>query len=388
MKDFKFHSPTKLFFGKDQIKVLANQLKTLNARRVLLVYGKSSLKKMGLYDRIISIFKEKDIFFKELSGVKPNPSIESVREGAKICKENNIELVLAAGAGSVLDCSKAIAAAAKYEGDPWDFNIGKKRITSALPIATILTLSATGSESNAGAVITNEETKQKLPLHSEHCKPVFSILDPQNTFSVSPYQTAAGTVDIMSHVFEQYFSANDDAYISDRLCEVVLKTCVNYVKDAIKKGDDYESRANLMWASTIGLNNLLSCGKITDWATHLIEHELSAYYDLTHGAGLSIITLSWMRYVLDKDNYQKFCDLGKTLFDMDEQASYDKAKRFIDRLEKFFLEIGMPVKLSEVNITDEYFDDMCENIKMVFGTVGNFRKLYPDDVRRILVNSL
>jgi len=388
MKDFKFHSPTKLFFGRDQVKVLANQLRTLEVKRVLLVYGKSSLRKIGLYDKIVNMFNEKDIFFKELSGVKPNPGISYVREGVRLCKENNIDFVLAAGGGSVIDCSKAIAAGAKYDGDPWDFCIGRKRVPSALPIGTILTLSATGSESNAGAVITNEDTNQKLPLHSEHCRPVFSILDPQNTFSVSPYQTAAGTVDIMSHVFEQYFSANDDAYISDRLCEGVLQTCIKYVKKAQEEGEDYESRANLMWASTIGLNGLLSCGKITDWATHLIEHEISAYYDLTHGAGLSIITLSWMRYVLDKDNCHIFCRLGEVLFDIRGEASIENAKKFILKLEEMFKGIGMPIRLSEVDIDDRYFDDMCENIEKVFGTIGNFKKLSAHEVRDILNNSL
>ncbi|MFW5782460.1 MAG: iron-containing alcohol dehydrogenase [Candidatus Muiribacteriaceae bacterium] len=384
MLNFKFHAPTEIFFGKDQIKVLANSIKRHGGSKVLLVYGKSSIKKMGLYDKVTSIFKEKEIFFKELSGVDPNPRLSSVKEGVRIIRENDIDFVLAVGAGSVLDCSKAIAAGALYAGDPWDFAIRKAAVKKALPIGTVLTLAATGSEMNGGAVITNEETAEKLPIHAEATKPAFSILDPTYTFTVPANQTAAGTADIMSHVFEQYFSKNHDAYITDRLCEGVLRTAVHYAPMALRMPDNYEARSNLMWAGTIGLNHILSCGKITDWATHLIEHEISAIYDLTHGVGLAILTPAWMRYVLDNYNHNKFCDMGRRVFDLEGEDSMQLAEETIDELERFFNKIGLPTRLSEVDIDESRFEEMAEKVISHFGSIGNFKKLNKEDVLCIL----
>lgn len=389
MRDFNFHNPTKILFGKNKIEVLASQLKKNNASKVLLVYGKGSIKKIGLYDKVISILKENNIFYEELSGILPNPRISSVRKGIKICKKNNIDFVLAVGGGSVIDASKAIAAGFYYDKDPWDLCLGKARVSNALKIGTILTLAATGSEMNGNAVISNEKTNQKLAIHSPKIIPTFSILDPTYTFSVPKNQTAAGIVDIMSHVFEQYFSPNNDAFITDSIAEGILKTCIKYGKIVLNEPENYEARANILWASTLALNGLLTCGKITDWATHIIEHEVSAYYDITHGIGLGIITPRWMRYVLDENNKEKFCILGKNLFNIENDGSIETANNFIDKLHEFFIELGIPKNFSEIGIkSNKYFDAMANNIEKIFNTIGNFKKLKKEDIIKILNNCL
>ncbi|MCK9225229.1 MAG: iron-containing alcohol dehydrogenase [Candidatus Muirbacterium halophilum] len=388
MKNFKFSAKTDIFFGKGEIKVLGNQLKKNGAKNILLTYGKNSIKKSGLYDNVIEILKEKNINFFELSGIDPNPRITSVRAGIKICKENNIDFILAVGAGSVIDCSKAIASGSLYDGDPWDFAIGKAHAKKALPVACILTLAATGSEMNSGAVITNDDTKEKLPIHAECAKPVFSILDPEYTFSVPKYQTAAGCVDIMSHVFEQYFSPSSNAYVTDMLCEGILKTIVKYGPVAYEQPENYIARANIMWAGTIGLNGLLSCGKMTDWASHLIEHEVSAIYDLTHGAGLAIITPAWMRHVLDNYNSYKFCEIGKNVFGLTGNDGIDLANRSIDKIEEFFKKLNMPVRLCEADIDNSRIEEMAEKINSRFGKIGGFKQLDKNDVLAILNSCL
>ncbi|MGM0608792.1 MAG: iron-containing alcohol dehydrogenase [Candidatus Muiribacteriota bacterium] len=388
MKNFVFSPSTEIFFGKGQLKVLASRIKKHGGGRVLLTYGKSSIKKMGLYDKIIQIFKENNIFYKELAGIDPNPRISSVREGIKICRENNIDFILAAGAGSVLDCSKVIASGFYYENDPWDFATGKAKPKKALPLGTILTLSATGSEMNAGAVITNEETNEKIPVHGKNQTPRFSILDPENTFTVPANQTAAGVADIMSHVFEQYFSLNRDAYIMDKVAEGILKTCIKYGPVAIKEPENYEARANIMWAGTLALNGLLACGKITDWATHLIEHEVSAYHDLTHGVGLAIITPKWMKYVLNEENKEVFCELGRNIFNLKLDNTVEDAHKTINQISSFFQEINLPSKFAEVEIDGEHFESMSEHIKQYFGKIGGFKKLGKEDVYNILKECL
>jgi alcohol dehydrogenase YqhD (iron-dependent ADH family) len=386
MRNFKFSAKTDIFFGKGEIKVLGNQLKKNGANRVLLTYGKNSIKKNGIYNSVVEILNEKEIIFFELGGIDPNPRISSVREGVKICKENKVDFILAVGAGSVIDCSKAIAAGSLYDGDSWDFAIGKAHARKALPLACILTLAATGSEMNSGAVITNDETKEKLPIHADCTKPVFSILDPEYTFTVSPYQTAAGCVDIMSHVFEQYFSPSTSAYITDKLSEAILKTIVKYAPQAYEQPDNYEARSNIMWAGTLALNSLLSCGKMTDWATHLIEHEVSAIYDLTHGAGLAIITPAWMRFVLDNYNSYKFCEIGRNVFGLSGNDSMELANKSIDKVEEFFKRLNMPVRLCEADIDSSKIDLMAEKVISRFGKIGGFKQLDKKDVVAILTS--
>ena len=260
MKNFSFHTPTKILFGKGQIENLGKEIKPY-AKKVLLAYGGGSVKKIGLYDKTISILKENGIEFVELSGIEPNPKIESVRDGVKLCRENNLEAIVAIGGGSVIDCSKAISASIDYKGDPWDILLDSRLITSAIPIFTVLTLSATGTEMNGNAVVSNMETNDKKALHSHLVKPVCSVLDPEYTYSVSPWQTASGVADIMSHIFEVYFSNADGALVTDGISETLLKVCMECGERAFKNPDDYEARANIMWASSLAINGLTAAGK-------------------------------------------------------------------------------------------------------------------------------
>ena len=299
MLDFNIHFPTRIRFGRGKIENLGQEILAWGDK-VLLVYGGGSIKRSGLYDQVLQIFKDNSITHVELSGVQPNPRISSVRQGVELCKKHEVHLVLAVGGGSTIDCAKIIAAGAGYDGDAWDFFTRKAKINYALPIGTVLTLAATGSEMNANAVISNDDTKEKLGTGSPVLIPRFSILDPEYSFTVPPEQTASGTVDIMSHIFEQYFSLTPETFIQDRLAEAMLKTCIHYGPIAIAQPDNYEARANLMWTGSLALNGLLGAGKRTDWATHDIEHEISALYDVTHGLGLAVLTPYWMQYVLDE----------------------------------------------------------------------------------------
>ncbi|MFR8518356.1 MAG: iron-containing alcohol dehydrogenase, partial [Emergencia timonensis] len=317
MQNFNYSIPTKVYFGKGQIKKLSkiSQFGT----KVLMVYGGGSIKGNGIYDKAAAVLRESGVSFFELSGVDPNPRIETVALGAKLCKEKEIDAVLAIGGGSTIDCAKMIAAAAKYDGDPWDLVLDGSKIKDALPIVTILTLAATGSEMDGFAVISDMDKNDKLDTASELIKPAFSILDPKFTYSVSQKQTAAGTADIMSHVFEVYFTREKDAFLQARMCEAVLKTCIKYGPAAMENPEDYDARANLMWASSLAINGLLSYGSDVQWCVHPMEHELSAFYDITHGVGLAILTPVWMEYVLSEATIDKFVEFGINVWGIDAE---------------------------------------------------------------------
>lgn len=387
MENFKYSIPTEIYFGKGQIKELANIIKKYGDK-VLLVYGGGSIKKIGLYDEIDSIMKNNNITYIELSGVDPNPRIKTVREGVKLCKDKDIEVVLAVGGGSTLDCSKAIAAGACYDKDPWDIVTDPSKIEKALPIITILTLSATGSEMDGFAVISNLETNEKLGTGSDYMKPKASILDPEYTYSVSKYQTAAGTADIMSHIFEVYFDNSKTAYLQNRLAESLLKTCIKYGKVAVENPNDYEARANLMWSSSLAINGLLSYGKNNGWAVHPMEHELSAFYDITHGVGLAILTPHWMRYCLDDSTVDKFVEYGINVWSIDSRLDkYDIANKAIEKTAEYFKELGIPQTLKDVGIDEEKLELMA-NQATRFGNIGGFKSLASKDVLKIFKASL
>lgn len=386
MLNFTFENPTRIFFGKGQIKRLGEEVKRY-AQRVLLLYGGGSIKANGIYDQVVAALSEGGISYVELGGVKPNPRIDSVREGVRLCRENDLQLVLAVGGGSVIDCAKTIAAGVYYNGDPWDFFIRRARIAQALPVGVVLTLAATGSEMNNNAVISNDETREKKGLSSNLLFPRFAILDPAYTYTVPPLQTAAGVADIMSHVFEQYFSANSDAYLQDRMCEAVLKTCIHYGPIACAEPDNYEARANLMWASTIGLNGILSVGKLTDWATHMMEHEVSALYDVTHGVGLAILTPYWMEYVLDEATVSRFALYARNVWGLTGGDEQELARQGIEKTRSFFKLLGLPATLSEVGVKEDSLELMAERA-VGGGTLGRLRKLSKEDVFRILKNAL
>ncbi|MEF9921671.1 MAG: iron-containing alcohol dehydrogenase [Anaerovoracaceae bacterium] len=361
MQNFNYSIPTKIHFGKGQIKQLSN-IKEFG-KRVLMVYGGGSIKKNGLYDSAMRILKENNIEVFELSGVEPNPRIESVRAGANLCKEKAIDVVLAIGGGSTIDCSKVIAAGAKYDGDPWDLVLDGSKIKAALPVVAILTLAATGSEMDGFAVISDMGKNDKLGTGSELVKPVFSIMDPEYTFSVSKKQTAAGTADIMSHVFEVYFTKEKDAFIQARLCESVLKTCIKYGPIAVENPEDYEARANLMWASSLAINGLLSYGSDVEWGVHPMEHELSAFYDITHGEGLAILTPPWMEFVLSDNTLYKFVEYGVNVWGIDaHDGDWHIAKKAIKLTKEFFAKLELPKTLTEVGIGDENLEIMAKKL--------------------------
>lgn len=386
MQNFYYNIPTQIYFGKGQIENLGKNLKPISDK-VLLVYGGGSIKKIGLYDKVVQQFQDSSIEWYELSGVEPNPRIESVRNGAKICKEHNIGAVLAVGGGSTIDCAKIIASASCYDGDAWDQVIDNSKITKALPVISVLTLSATGSEMDGFAVISDLEKNEKWGTGNELTKPVFSILDPEYTFTVSAKQTAAGTADIMSHTFENYFTSEKGAYLQARFCEGILKTCIKYAPIALDTPDDYEARANLMWASSMAINGICSYGENTAWAVHPIEHELSAFYDITHGVGLAILTPYWMEYVLNEDTLWRFVEYGKNVWGIDKDSDMEIAKAAIAKTKEFFVSLGLPSSLNQIGIDDTYFDIMSQKAAGC-GLENGFIPLYKDDVRKILEMAL
>lgn len=390
MKDFIFNVMTKILFGKDQMRNLAAEIKNYGSR-VLLSYGGGSIKRSGLYDEIIKIFEENDIFYKELFGIEPNPRVDSAREGVKIVRENDLDFILAVGGGSVIDLSKLVAGAVYLDCDPWDIVIKKAKIEKALPIGTILTLSATGSEMDRGGVITNLKTNQKLGFGSGYTLPKFSILNPELTYTVNAKHTAAGIADIMSHTMENYFTLNDGAYMQNRLAEGILKTCIHYGPIAMDEPENYDARSNIMWASSWAINGLLSTGKATGWSVHAMEHELSAYYDITHGIGLAILTPRFLNHILNDDTVDMIRDFGINVFGI--KASDDKfndAKKAIARLHIFFEDdMNIPMTLGEVGIDDEKLEVMAEAAaRHAGGSIKGVVELKKEDILEIYKASL
>lgn len=381
MNNFRYHAYTDVRFGKGQVECLP-QVVAPYGKNVLMVYGGGSIRKNGLYDKVKALLADFNVF--ELGGVEPNPKITSVREGAALCKKEKIDVVLAVGGGSTIDAAKVIAGAAYYDGEPWDLVKDNSKIGKVLPIVTILTLAATGSEMNKNAVISNMETNEKLGTSSHDFIPQASICDPQYLFTLPPMQTAAGTADIMSHIFEQYFQSTTTAYISDRFAESLLKACIKYCPIALQEPDNYEARANLMWASTQALNSLLSCGKGGGWTCHPIEHELSAYYDITHGVGLAIVTPRWMRYILNDKTVDKFCEYGRNVWGIQEEDAYVCANKAIDATEQFFKDCKIPMTLGEIGIDDSKIDIMAADTIKYNNMDGAYVALNQEDVANIL----
>lgn len=385
MKNFEYNISTRVLFGKGKVNKVGEEAKKYTDK-VLLVYGKGSVKKSGLFDLVVNKLKEANIHIYELPNVDPNPRIDSVYKGAQLCREEGIGLIIALGGGSVIDCSKAIAAQVKYCGDVWqDLYVDGKlhQLKSALPIATILTLAATGSEMNGNSVISNMHTNQKLSIGSDLLRPVFSILDPEYTFSVNKYQTAAGVVDIMSHLFEQYFSPDHEGFLQNRMMEALLKTVIEYGPIAYEEPTNYEARANLMWSSSLALNGMVTYGKLsTDWATHGMEHELSAFYDITHGVGLGILTPYWMEYVLSEETVHRFVEYGRNVWKIHGDNKMEIAHKAIEKTREFFNSLNIPSRLSEVGIDESKLEKMAEQAVM-FGAIGSMKKLYKEDVLAI-----
>lgn len=383
MQDFIFQSPTKIIFGKSAENQVGDEVKQY-CDKILLHYGGGSIKRSGLYDRVIKSLKDKGIEIIELGGVKPNPRLSMVREGIKICRENNINFILAVGGGSVIDSAKAIAAGVPYEGDEWDFHTGKANPKSVLPIGVILTLPATGSEVSASAVITNEDGWYKESMNSDLLRPKFAIMNPELTYTLPDYQTACGAADMMAHVMERYFTNTPHVDLTDRLCEATLKTVIKNAPLALKDPKNYDVRAEIMWSGTIAHNGLLGTGREEDWGSHKIEHEISAIYDITHGAGLAVVFPAWMKYVYNI-NLKKFIQFSYRVWDVEVDLDNPESTALegIKRLENFFREIGLPTRLKDMNISDERFEEMAQKCTMS-GPVGGLKKLYKEDVLNIL----
>jgi alcohol dehydrogenase len=382
MQNFSFQNQTKIIFGRNTEQQLGKEIKKYS-RKILLHYGGGSIRKIGLYERVIEILRKEKIEYVELGGVKPNPRLSLVKKGVDLCRKENIYFILAVGGGSVIDSAKAIAAGVTYLGDLWDLWLCKGEVKKPLPVGTVLTIPASGSESSMHSIITNEEGWIKMGLHSEELRPKFSILNPENTFSLSKYQTIVGIADIMAHLMERYFTQETNVDLSDRLIEGSLKSIIRQTPLVLEKPNDYHSRAEIMWAGTLAHNDLFSSGRIGDWASHMIEHELSALYDIPHGAGLAIIMPAWMKYVY-RGNMNKFVQFAQRVWHIDPDFEHieEAAIAGIKRLQSFFRENGLPVSLQELGINSDRFQEMAERCTLN-GEVGHFKALNSSDVLEI-----
>lgn len=382
MQNFDFHNPTRLILGKDTIPELGKYIAEYGNKKVLLLYGKGSIMKNGVYDQVVKSLKDHGIEYVEMSGVKPNPVLSKVVETVALMKKEKVDAIVAVGGGSVLDTSKISAASYYYEGNPWDFYEHKVVPEKALPIYGVLTISATGSEMNSGGVITNEEEKKKWGWSSKVTFPRLSIVDPSVQKSLPVNQTVNGAVDTLSHVFEAYFGGTNDTLMQDELSEGIIRTTMECVRTLIKYPNDYEARANLAWAATLALNGLNGLGRKGDWASHSIEHSISAYYDIAHGEGLAIVFPAWMAYVCKYD-VDKFARFGEKIFGIKEDTNEESAIKAIEAYKDFLREIGAPVSLKERNITDEKIEEMSKNA-LLRGSIGSLLKLTSNDVYEIL----
>jgi hypothetical protein len=384
--DFTYQRRTRLHFGKNALSKLSEELLHFD-KTVLLVTGGSSVRKNGWYDRVkVELAKAgKEVF--EITGVHPNPRVDKVREGIEICKKHKVGLVLGLGGGSTIDTAKGIAAGALYDGDVWDLYQYKKPCNGALPIGCILTLAATGTEMNGNSVVSNPDTGEKLGLVTPLAlQPTFSILDPSATLTVPPDHTANGCVDILVHVFEQYFSHTTETPLQDRMAEAVMITLIENARRVHKNPADHDARANIMWCGTIALNDILGVGKAGDWASHGMEHELSAVYDIAHGAGLAILTPQWMKHVLG-EGVEKFEQYARRVWGVTNPVPKIAALEGIEKTKAFYRELGVPVTLTEAGIGPDRIAEMAKK-SVRNGPLGGYKKLTAADVEAIMSASL
>ena len=387
MLNFDLHIPTRILFGKDTHKEIGTLLKPY-AKKVLLHYGGSSIKKSGLYDAITASLKESNLEFIELGGVVPNPRLSLIQEGISLCRKEGVDLILAVGGGSVIDSAKAIAMGVYYEGDVWEIYEQHKNITAALPVATILTIPAAGSESSSRTVVTNEEKQLKLGYGSVRLRPLLSVINPELFFTLPKNQIANGVADMMSHIFERYFTNTLQTDLTDGLCETTLKTIMKNGLLIASDSKNYDAWCQVGFAGTIAHNDLLGSGREQDWACHGMEHELSAIYDVAHGAGLAVLTPAWMQYVY-KDNINMFVQFAVNV--MGVEGSYRDPDAIvlegIARLREFFLKMGLPSTLFELGIDESKLELMAKKATgEAYGNehpLGGLKKLYWQDVLEI-----
>ncbi|MDD4069455.1 MAG: iron-containing alcohol dehydrogenase [Candidatus Izemoplasmatales bacterium] len=385
MENFIFNSPTKFIFGKNTESQIGEVLKSYNAKKILIHYGTGSIKRSGLFDRIVEAIEAVNIQYIELGGVVPNPRDILVYEGIELCKKENIDFILAVGGGSSIDSAKAIAAGAKYDGDFWDFYDRKAEIKDALKVGVILTIPAAGSEGSNSSVITKTDGMLKRGLNTEFYRPTFAIINPELTYTLPAYQTAAGIVDMMSHILERYLTKSKNVILVDRLSESTLVSIIEAARVVMKEPTNYEARATICWASTIAHNGFLGVGRISDWATHRLEHELSALYDVTHGAGLAVMFPAYMQYTIMED-IQRYRRFAIKVFEIkdNKRKPLKVAQAGIKALQDFFKEIGMPTSFKDIEAKEEDIPKLVEKLRINVGErIGNFKSLTMEDAENI-----
>ena len=388
MKDFNYYAPTEVVFGENSEEQVAALVKKYGGTKVLVHYGGKSAERSGLLDKICGLLTEGGIAFKKLGGVVPNPRLSLVHEGIKLCREEGIDFILAVGGGSVIDSSKAIAYGVPYEGEVWDFYLGKDKATEMLPVACVLTIPAAGSEMSEASVITNEDGDVKLGYSNNLSRPKFAIMNPKRTFTLPPYQTAAGVTDMMMHTMERYFTKDDDMDLTTDIAEAMLRSMKDAIFAVLKNPEDYRYRAQIMWGGSLMHNGLTGCGVTDDWATHQLEHELSGLFDVTHGAGLAAIWPSWARYVMH-ENLSRFVRFAVNVMDVPNDFTDPEgtALKGIEAMERFYHAIGMPINIKELigkDITDEEIKEMTRKCSRNYQhTCGQLKVLKAEDMENI-----
>ena len=388
MKDFNYYSPTQVVFGRQSEEAVADLVKKYGGTKVLVHYGGGSAKRSGLLDKMLRLLDEGGVQHVELGGVVPNPLLSMVYKGIELCRKEGVDFILAIGGGSVIDSSKAIAYGVKYDGDVWDFWDGKAVPQAALPIGTVLTIPAAGSELSDSCVITKDDGLLKRGVNSDLCRCRFAIMNPERTFTLPPYQTAAGATDIMMHTMERYFCKYQDMTLTDSLAEALLRTVKDCTIDVLRDPEDYRARAQIMWAGSLSHNNLMECGLEKDFATHRLEHELSALFGVTHGAGLAAIWPSWARYMLPRHT-SRFVQFAVNVMGVENDFTSPEqtAEKGIRAMERFYKEIGMPTTIKELlgrDVTDEKIElmaDKCSRGNTI--TVGTLERLGREEMVKI-----
>lgn len=374
MENFVFYPRTKYIFGRGVENKVAEQLAAFDMKKPLIVYGKGSVIKSGLLDRVKKCLDEAGISYAELGGVQPNPVDDKVYEGIDLARKEGADSLLAVGGGSTIDTAKAIAAGLCYDGDFWNFYCGTP-VKNALPVGVVLTIPAAGSEGSANTVITKLDGLQKRGMGSDCLRPRFALLNPELTFTLPPYQTAAGITDMMAHLMERYFTNTTEVELTDRLGEGILQAIIEEAPKVLANPQDYDARANIMWSGTLAHNGLTGCGRIDDWATHGLEHELSAVYGVTHGAGLAVMFPAWMTYAA-KENPGKLAQFARRVFNVDEKDDYKAALAGIDALKRFLSSIGMPINMRELGIENPDINLLSNKVVENKGQVfGNYIKI-------------
>ena len=383
MDNFRFKSATRILFGKGLEAQVGEELAG-KYKKVLIHYGGDHVKKSGLLDRVQMSLKENGVEFVVLDGVVPNPRLALVHTGIELCRKERVEFILAIGGGSAIDSSKAIALGVPYDGEVWDFYTGVATPVAALPVGTILTIPGSGSEMSESSIITHEEKQLKYGIDNELIVPEFSVLNPEMCLTIPPRLMAAGIADILSHLMERYFTPTKQTILSDYLLEGAMKAVMEAGLKLMADPKNYDHAAEIMWSATVAHNGMLSSGRVEDWASHRIEHEISALYDVTHGAGMAMVFPSWMRYVMD-ENVERFCRFAHEVFGIQEMTdSKEQARAGIQALEDFFVGLGLQIRLSDAGVPTDKFDEMANKATQNSEYVGNFKKINASDIVKIL----